>query len=284
MSYILDALKRSQQERELGQTPTLFAETYTKTEPPQKTNRAVLIALALALLAVLISLYAVIDTPLFSDGRGKPAVSGPVVTPPASEIAVSKAALDLTAEKQPPADPEPEPANKKERPVIQQKQESVPGLKIPPIEPNSANLNDKPAKASADAQPGPTIYREELLELKQQLERQDKEIKPDIETETKISPAEEDNSSSIEPVSKQRRESGHNLLTEQQLSASLRSRLPGRDISVHVYSEIPRERFVFINSRKMQEGESTSEGLTVEEILPDGIIFSFEGKRFFKPL
>jgi general secretion pathway protein B len=42
-------------------------------------------------------------------------------------------------------------------------------------------------------------------------------------------------------------------------------------------------RFVFINSRKYQEGQTITEGPIVEEITPDGVILSNHGQRFMLP-
>ncbi len=59
MSYILEALKKSQQERELGQVPTLDASgIFTDDKEPIPPNYWALLAVALAALAVVIALYA----------------------------------------------------------------------------------------------------------------------------------------------------------------------------------------------------------------------------------
>lgn len=55
-------------------------------------------------------------------------------------------------------------------------------------------------------------------------------------------------------------------------------------ISMLVYSKAETERWVLLNGSKMHEGESNSAGLKLEEITPDGGIFSYQGFRFFKPV
>ncbi len=52
--------------------------------------------------------------------------------------------------------------------------------------------------------------------------------------------------------------------------------------SVLIYSEKPAERMVNINGRTTREGQEVSDGLKLEEITPDGAIFSFKGYRFQK--
>jgi len=59
--------------------------------------------------------------------------------------------------------------------------------------------------------------------------------------------------------------------------------LPELRLELHVYSSRPPERFVFINSRKYREGETTQEGASIEEITPDGVVMSAGGKRFLLP-
>ena len=56
--------------------------------------------------------------------------------------------------------------------------------------------------------------------------------------------------------------------------------LPDLRLDLHVYSPKPADRFVFINMRKLREGESLPEGIHVEEITPSGAVLSYRGKRF----
>ncbi len=51
-------------------------------------------------------------------------------------------------------------------------------------------------------------------------------------------------------------------------------------LDIHVYSEQPAQRFVFINMTKYREGEALKEGPRVENITPDGVVLSHQGNRF----
>ena len=53
-------------------------------------------------------------------------------------------------------------------------------------------------------------------------------------------------------------------------------------ISMLLYSGKPDERSVTINGFNMREGQEVSAGLRIEEITPDGAIFSYQGYRFHK--
>lgn len=54
-------------------------------------------------------------------------------------------------------------------------------------------------------------------------------------------------------------------------------------LDIHVYSDKAADRFVFINMVKHREGSTTSDGLIVDTITPDGVVLSYRGKRFLLP-
>ena len=58
------------------------------------------------------------------------------------------------------------------------------------------------------------------------------------------------------------------------------NQLPDLRLDLHVYDANPAKRFVFINMRKLREGESLPEGVRVDQITPTGAELSYRGKRF----
>ena len=68
-----------------------------------------------------------------------------------------------------------------------------------------------------------------------------------------------------------------------QLPVSIRQQLPEISISLHFYSKKPQRRKVSVNGRMLGESDRL-DNLTVEEITPDGVIFSFQGIRFHKQI
>jgi len=56
--------------------------------------------------------------------------------------------------------------------------------------------------------------------------------------------------------------------------------LPALNLDLHVYSTKPTERMVFVNSRKYREGDTLQEGPVVQTITQDGAILEFRGSRF----
>jgi|HigsolmetaAR202D_1030399.scaffolds.fasta_scaffold00825_6 general secretion pathway protein B len=59
--------------------------------------------------------------------------------------------------------------------------------------------------------------------------------------------------------------------------------LPDMRLDIHVYHSNPRERFVFVNMRKYVEGQVVSEGPLLERITTEGAVFSYNGQRFLVP-
>jgi len=54
-------------------------------------------------------------------------------------------------------------------------------------------------------------------------------------------------------------------------------------LDIHVYSDEPADRFVFINMAKLREGSRLEEGPVVSEITPDGVILEHRNTTFLLP-
>ena len=59
-----------------------------------------------------------------------------------------------------------------------------------------------------------------------------------------------------------------------------RGGLPELHLDLHVYSNVPQQRFIFVNSRKYREGDALQEGPVVEQITARGAVLSHRGSRF----
>jgi len=65
-----------------------------------------------------------------------------------------------------------------------------------------------------------------------------------------------------------------------ELPVQIQREIPEIAVQLHAYSSKPSERFAYINSKKLREGDSVMPGLMLEQITPDGMIFSYKGYRF----
>ena len=73
------------------------------------------------------------------------------------------------------------------------------------------------------------------------------------------------------------------LPTFYELRANGSLTLPDLHVDIHVYSEVPKDRFVFINMTKHNEGSRLAEGPLVEEITTDGVVLNQNGTVFLLP-
>lgn len=65
-----------------------------------------------------------------------------------------------------------------------------------------------------------------------------------------------------------------------ELPRDFRRRVPSVTINVYVSSSNPEERFVIANMSKFRPGQEIAEGLTLEDIEQGHMVLRFEGKRF----
>ena len=59
--------------------------------------------------------------------------------------------------------------------------------------------------------------------------------------------------------------------------------MPDLNIDIHVYSEKPADRFVFINMNQYRENATLTEGPLLREITTEGVILEFVGATFLLP-
>jgi general secretion pathway protein B len=65
--------------------------------------------------------------------------------------------------------------------------------------------------------------------------------------------------------------------------AATTTQLPQLRLDLHAYAARPADRWVIINMHKLHEGDSTPEGVRVESITPEGAVLSYQGTRFLLP-
>ncbi|MEZ5459679.1 MAG: general secretion pathway protein GspB [Steroidobacteraceae bacterium] len=74
-----------------------------------------------------------------------------------------------------------------------------------------------------------------------------------------------------------------NYATREALVARGQS-VPEVALSLHVYDADPAKRFVFVNGQRGTDGDSLASGLRIEQIVPQGAVLSWNGNRFLVPI
>ena len=222
MSYILEALKKSDQQRQRGATPTLPAAQVTVAAP----KRSLFIYYGL-LAAVLLGAGITIGW-LRPWQAEQPA--------PATEPSAARSPTPYQAAPSPLPEP-PEMATK-----------TAQELSTPPVAQPAPRVDAMKSDTPASASTGTTgAVASTLTPL----------------PEKTASPAQE-----------------QRAIPMAELPLPIQQEIPAMTIQLHAYSGNPSERLVSINSRMLREGGSLTPDLRLEQITPDGMIFSYKGYRF----
>jgi general secretion pathway protein B len=248
MSFILDALKKSETDRQRQTGPALFE---VKVPPPRNglplwaVGLAVLLAVNLVIVAWVLlrrPTPAEVATSAQSPLTTSPAPAAPAMTPPAGLQGQAIAPATQT----PLAQTAPMP-----QPAAPQPQQTT-GASVAP---NSTNAASAPAQTDARGEsPNPDDY----------------------------APAADPPPSSSfgNPVTRTTA-SGLPLYRDPALASA---HIPELRLDLHAYASKPQERFVMINMQKLHEGDSlTREGVRVVSITPEGAVLSHNGTQFLLP-
>ena len=263
MSFILDALKKSESDRQRQSGPSLFE---VKVAPPRRTLPvwAVAIAVLLAINIIVISWMLLrhpsAQAPAAAAGESSPngaplmgrAAPAPAAAPAGGEaptMAASSGRADAGDERPvPQAQPVPQ-----SHPVPQVRQPG-PATAISP--PAAAAVAPAGPADQAGAQPpagsNPSDYA------------------PAVEPPPLRGSATTAGTGATD-----------GLAIYQQIVNT--ANLPSLHLDLHVYADRPRDRFAMINMQRVTEGDSLPNGVQVEEIRPDGVVLSYHGTRFLLP-
>jgi general secretion pathway protein B len=283
MSYLLDALRKSEQERRIGQVPTLEPEPIAQ-EPPRRSHWLIGIVASLVIINSGMLLYVFLPAPDNSQHKGTPAVENASVST-ANETAKSTRHAET---------PEPSPTVKPSAPTER------PGTAAPRSIADMIAAKEREKTAAAQQlvrkarKPTPPttkkpvpIARAAMPQTKDSMTvpAKKKSATPAAtakkKTEENKRPAVEVAAlrSSPPPTAAARPPAGSVPLLRK-LPSGFRRKVPTMTINVFVYSERVKERFVIINMAKYRTGDKIENGPVLEAIRPDSLVLRFEGRRF----
>jgi len=245
MSFILDALQKSERERHAGQTPAID-EALTRPLPEPRRGRrqdetalvvrTVLIVSAVFLIAGLtwwlLSRTQRSDGPTVAESRAAPAAELATAAPPPA-----------------PADQEVIPVPPPSTPMRVDPERLQAPISSADLGPDAASLDDLLDEAPAAPEAAP----------------------PPVDALPQEAPAEP-----AAPPPPPPRNVARPL---KDMPPSFRSEFPALSVQVHVYDPNPLRRFVLINGKKYRETDTLVEGPQVVEIVEHGIVLDQRGTR-----
>jgi general secretion pathway protein B len=267
MSFILDALRKSEHERQRQTGPAMVeaAVAPPKKPPSNRWATAAIALLVLNLVAVGVVLLwksrdepaAVAASPPAAAAAPNQQAAQPVAPPPETAPAAAQQATITRTLPEPAVAPapvlrpvEPPPATGRRGSLEQEM-----STEVPPMEYEAAQAAARPPagpSAVAPVRRGSVVY----------------ESLPEAAPGTNYAP----------PPAAPQHSAAANLPTADELTA--RGGLAEMRLELHVYSNRAQDRFVFVNGRRYREGDTTAEGATVVQITPDGAIMTAGGNRF----
>lgn len=260
MSYILDALRKSEQQRQRDVSPLLFTtQISTNVEKQPVFLIYGLVAAVLICVGILIGWL----RPWQHD-KAEPLKDSVALT----QQPVEKLAPIATIAQ--PLPPEPEQAIKPER-VQQHVQKPISTLK--PVSSAQSSKHELPAPTKVAALPPKS---QTSIVLPKGPERRVDETAVATAVEKAIpTPSEPAGISAANEASQVQK-----IIAITELPLAIQQEIPAMSISGYAYSSIPKERSVGINERLLQEGEYLAPGLRLEQITADGLVFSYKKYLF----
>ena len=68
-----------------------------------------------------------------------------------------------------------------------------------------------------------------------------------------------------------------------ELAYGVRKDIPQFNLSMHVFAADPAARFIVVDGERKAEGDTVKEGLVLREVRIDGVVLEYRGQRFFYP-
>jgi len=269
MSFILDALRKADLQRQRGAAPTLLAVQ----EPAVARRRpAYLVYGVLAVLLVGTGIAIGWLRPwqpepaapvVVKSVESRSSEPGSIESAPPGSAPLETAPPETAALQPAPLQPAPVPPTPAPSAIAPQpKLESQPA---PQGQSATRPAQPAPAPSAVAPQPEPSVR-----------------AKPEIDAPARAADAAVTGGTPAPPVDTAAADATAEpaVIAMADLPLSVRQELPAITISVHAYSDNPAARLVGIDSRILREGDDVVAGLKLEQITPEGMIFSYKGYRF----
>lgn len=272
MSYILDALKKSEQERARGTIPDIKAVHHTRSAENKKTSYWRYILLAVLLInATGLGFWIYQKNRQVTEENQQTADMTPeagVDDSVSFEIPTTGIAENVSENSQNTQEQLARNLAALENQGAQQtEQQSTPAKSQTP------DVNKSPTQSSA---------RSNVVFSKEPLSATDMENAETVDDDAAaIKDTDITSQNQITTAAAEARENVAKKLYEiAELPADVKRNLPEISFAGHVYSSSKSQRSVMMNGKKMREGQEVTKGLLLEEITMEGVILRSQGYRF----
>ena len=251
MSFILDALKKSESDRQRQSGPALFE---VRVAPPR--TRLPLWAIAIAVLLVVnlgVVMWMLLRHQHAGSGTGPQPVTTAATTPPSTGIPV---------------------------PVVATSAPVAPGTAPPALAAATAPAA-APAPVAAPETAGTAAPTPATAHAAASAVAGTVNGAPDSANAEDYAPAEEPPAPAL--GNHVRRGTASGVPLYQDVSATPGTQLPQLRLDLHVFAARPQDRFVMINMHKLREGDTLPDGVHLDSITPEGAVLSYNGSKFLLP-
>jgi general secretion pathway protein B len=282
MSILLDALKKSEAQRQLGKTPSIHSTVESPVAKREIGQQWIPLSL-LALSAVAIAWFGwqQFRTPAdVIDGSGaKVAAVSPVEENPViiNEPGQKKTEQEKARRKK----ARQEARQEARRETARQKKADGGSTDRTPVE--SFTAENKAQAGTAKKSRASKEKLERSFNSYNAENDAEKDTAPATTASAKTAPIVTDEAAQATPNKRSSRLEPHEAepISFWQIPQSLRDGMPEFKISVLVYAENPQDRFLLINGQRLMEKEELDSGVVLDEIQPERAIFHYRKYKFF---
>jgi general secretion pathway protein B len=272
MSILLDALKKSEQQRQLGKAPNI----HSSVESGGSGSGHQWIPMALFTLAAISMAWIgwqQFRMPPQARGTAPPEMAA--AAEPASEGSEESQAPPAGVASEPPSDAVDAPASAREPQVAARPEPRTPVESFRPDArpPQDAGTAPPPDSQVTRGQPAPAVIPGPSGPAAKQTAAASG---PGQEPQPAAAPAD----APAQPASTRAAAHVSEPINYWSLPQGVRDSLPDMHITVLVYAEQPESRFVLMNGKRVIEQEVYEPGVVLEEIRRDGAVFRYRTYRF----
>jgi general secretion pathway protein B len=288
VSYILDALKKSEQERARGAIPdikTVHQPRPVEYNKPSRWPYILLIVLLLNAGGLGFWIYQQNMLPVWDSSAGNVSSESSEISDSTEGIEAVVAMTDiptidnrqttqglLSNALQPTKN---QPDQNRDATKSDNKKRVVP---TPPENSEKPKTDSLPKERSSSGKPNVIFSDQPLTVSENELKNAESVDDLAVLSDVQVTP---DANSTVSEFSEAMSETKDDTIYDiAELPESVKRELPSISFAGHVYSSTQSQRSVMLNGKKMREGQEVTKGLILEEITVEGVVLRSQGYRF----